>query len=176
MSAPTAPGDPTAADVVRLSSVLLTQVGELLAHLAPSQADDLLAGRARLAVVPSPDSAGSAPAAGAGATTPVAEPAPAPRTGGQARARRPAARAAPATAIDVEAVRAALLAAGSREQAAGRLADLGRVSVPDLRALAAALGVDGVGGRDPKATVLRKIVDQTVGFRLSARAMRGPDL
>ncbi|MCK9893537.1 hypothetical protein [Frankia sp. AgB32] len=166
MTDTTAPDAPAGAagDAVRLSSLLLAQVADLLAQLAPRQLDDLIAGRARLAIVPSAEAGGS---------TSAAAPMAAPRAQGPARIRRPP---APPAAIDVEALRAALLAAASREQAAARLAELGRVSVPQLRALAEALGVDGVGGRDPKATVLRKIVDQTVGFRLSARAMRGPDL
>ncbi|MCM3924416.1 hypothetical protein ND748_22470 [Frankia sp. AiPs1] len=79
--------------------------------------------------------------------------------------------AVPAASVDVEALRAALLGAASREEAAQHLAALGRVSVPQLRALAGALGVDGVGGKDPKAIVIRKIVDGTVGFRLSSQAM-----
>ncbi|WP_254665519.1 MULTISPECIES: hypothetical protein [unclassified Frankia] len=73
--------------------------------------------------------------------------------------------------MDVEKLHATLVAAASREEAREHLAALGRIPVPQLRALAGALGVDGVGGRDPKATVIRKIVDGTIGFRLSSRAM-----
>ncbi|SNQ51919.1 conserved hypothetical protein [Frankia canadensis] len=177
-TAPTGEAAPSAgAQAARLGALLLGQLSELLAGLRPDEVDALLAGRARLALTtapagttppsprtPRPAKATSSAAARAG----VAGAAPPPK--------RPATGDALPASVDVEEVRAALLGAASREEAAAHLAGLRRVTAPQLRALAAALGVDGVAGRDPKATVIRKIVDGTVGFRISSRALRGDDV
>ncbi|THJ74882.1 hypothetical protein [Candidatus Frankia alpina] len=134
-----------APEAARLSTLLLRQLADLVAGLNEHQVGELLAGRTRLTLTAAQDGRAARPA--------------------------PQAKAALPAAVDVEVLRTALLGATSREEAAERLAALGRVSVPQLRALAGALGVDGVGGKDPKASVIRKIVDGTVGFRLSSQAM-----
>ncbi len=192
--APETPGAPEAPEAARLSTLLLRQLADLVAGLDEQQIGELLAGRARLTVTAAPGRPARSTPTRATPTratptqqtptqqtparqTPASKATPATRR----RTTRPEASskaetgpktgAAPPASVDVEALRAALLGAASREEAAERLAALGRVSVPQLRALAGALGVDGVGGKDPKATVIRKIVDGTVGFRLSSQAM-----
>ncbi|WP_261570026.1 hypothetical protein [Frankia gtarii] len=155
----------TAPEAARLSTLLLRQLADLVAGLNEHQIGELLAGRTRLTVTA---------AQGGRAAKPPAAPATR-RRPARAEAGTTAGAALPA-AVDVEALRTALLGATSREEAAEHLAALGRVSVPQLRALAGALGVDGVGGKDPKASVIRKIVDGTVGFRLSSLAMLSEDI
>ncbi|KQC38082.1 hypothetical protein [Frankia sp. ACN1ag] len=182
--APETPGAPEAPEAARLSTLLLRQLADLVAGLDEQQIGELLAGRARLTVTAAPGRPARSTPTRATPTqqtparqTPASKATPAtrrrttrPEAGSKAETG-PKTGAAPPASVDVEALRAALLGAASREEAAERLAALGRVSVPQLRALAGALGVDGVGGKDPKATVIRKIVDGTVGFRLSSQAM-----
>lgn len=170
---PAAPAVPApAATAVQLSSLLLAQLADLLAGLDPRTADDLVAGRARLTLSAHDLGAAPDPTRGPAAATPSPTTvAPSPIS----TVSSPQRRAAGSEVVDVEALRSALLAATSREEATAHLAGLGRLTVPRLRALAVALGVEDMGNRDPKATVIRKIVDQTVGFRLSARAMHVGD-
>ncbi|EIV91266.1 hypothetical protein [Frankia sp. QA3] len=163
-----------AADPADASPAVLRDTDPRPAAPAPSRAAPATAAPATAPTTATP----------ARATSPAVSSSPAKRAAPSAKGTPPVARrqatrtgsgtktqAALPASVDVEALRAALLGAASREEAADRLATLGRVSVPQLRALAGALGVDGVGGKDPKATVIRKIVDGTVGFRLSSQAM-----
>ncbi len=106
-----------APEAARLSTLLLRQLADLVAGLNEHQVGELLAGRTRLTLTAAQDGRAARPA--------------------------PQAKAALPAAVDVEVLRTALLGATSREEAAERLAALGRVSVPQLRALAGALGVDG---------------------------------
>ncbi|EFC79198.1 hypothetical protein FrEUN1fDRAFT_7689 [Parafrankia sp. EUN1f] len=68
-----------------------------------------------------------------------------------------------------------LRAAPSREVAMGLIDDLGPLTVPALRKLAADLEIKGVLGRDPRSAVLQKIVEGTVGQRLRSEAIAAPD-
>ncbi|WP_230203182.1 oxidoreductase [Parafrankia discariae] len=142
-----------------LGALLLGQVARLLAGLDGRQVADLVAGRARLTVV----------------TTATARPA-GPATDTAGRAASAAGRAqvveVPGGA-DLEELRRSLLGAPSRAAAEQLLDDLGPLPVTRLRELAANLGIKGVASRDPRATVQRKIVDQTVGRRLRSAAMSG---
>lgn len=185
-----APSGPAA-----VASLLLGALAELLTGLDTQQVSDLLDGRARLTVVPVTPVEPAAPARPRHAPTsadPV-RPAPAPPTGSAqppaasaggrvtgARRRSRAAEQGPGRSRPelpsgpaLEELRRSLRAAPSREAAEQILDGLGPFTVVALRELAAGLGVTGVGSRDPRPAVRRRIVDGTVGQRLRTEAIFG---
>ncbi|WP_018636917.1 hypothetical protein [Parafrankia elaeagni] len=196
-----APTEDVAEDVASaaaVASLLLGALAELLTGLDAQQVSDLLAGRARLAVVPVTPVEPAAPAQPGHASAPVDPVRPAPAspthtartqppaasTGGHATGARRRSRAAPDRSRSrsrpelpagpaLEELRRSLRAAPSREAAEQILDGLGPFTVVALRELAAGLGVTGVGSRDPRPAVRRKIVDGTVGQRLRTEAIFG---
>ncbi len=139
-----------------LAGLLLEQVSRLLRRLEPAQIRELAAERAELAVVPVPAQAPPpelAPAAPIGRGEPAGRPRP-PRAGG---------------GLDVEATRDAIMALSDRDEAAHYVAGLGTVAV--LRALADDLHVR-LPPKVRKADIARRIVDATLGLKLTADAMR----
>ncbi|MEX5631759.1 oxidoreductase [Parafrankia sp. FMc2] len=186
-----------AASPAAAASLLLGALAELLTGLDTQQVTDLLEGRARLAVVP------GTPGGPAGSARPEHDPVPAdpvrpalPPPTGTARAQPPAGSAGGlATGVRrrsraaergpgrsrpelpsgpaLEELRRSLRAAPSRGAAEQILDGLGPFTVVALRELAAGLGVTGVGSRDPRPAVRRKIVDGTVGQRLRTEAIFG---
>ncbi|PZG14691.1 hypothetical protein C1I95_21145 [Micromonospora craterilacus] len=130
-------------------SAALARAAELLAELTDADLAALLDGRARLAVVPV-----------------------APPPAGQLRPTRTG-RGAPATGHgspgrDPAVTQAALTAMTSRADGTAYLSDR---PVRELRALAAGLGLRGVGGLR-KAELVERIVDGTIGYRLTSTALR----
>ncbi|OHV27347.1 hypothetical protein CC117_31385 [Parafrankia colletiae] len=186
-----------AASPAAVASLLLGALAELLTGLDTQQVSDLLKGRARLAVVPVTPVEPAAPVRPEHAPAPAdpVRPVPAPPTdtaraqppaasaGGRAtRARRRSRAAEPdpgrsrpelPSGPALEELRRSLRAAPSRGAAEQILDDLGPFTVVALRELAAGLGVTGVGSRDPRPAVRRKIVDGTVGQRLRTEAIFG---
>ncbi|CAO5171143.1 ANTAR domain-containing protein [Frankia sp. AiPs1] len=154
-----------------LAALVLHHVARLVAELTPTQVRDLTAGRARLTVVEAlATNVLPAPAAGKRPQTPATGSATGPVTGSATgSATGPATGSASGDRLDPGQVRAALLARPSREDAAGYAAGLG--TVPELRALAAGLGVR-IPAKARKDDIARSIVDATLGARLTSQAMR----
>jgi hypothetical protein len=74
------------------------------------------------------------------------------------------------TPIDAEAIRAELVAAGSREAASARIDSL-KLQVPGLKQLAQSLGVS-LAGATTKLAIRDRIVEHTIGFRLNSQTIR----
>ena len=134
--------------VDRTHAVLL-RVSEFLKALPADQIDDLVAGTAKLEVVPK---------------------------GGRPAARRPAAtkaatKAAPSP-VTPDTVRAELAATGDTAGAERYINGL-KLTVPQLRALAGELGIS-LSGKAVKAEVTRQIVQYTVGRRLASETISRP--
>ncbi|MFU8854226.1 Rho termination factor N-terminal domain-containing protein [Micromonospora sp. SL1-18] len=136
---------------------VLARVAAFLGGLSATEAADLAAGRARLALLP-----------------PAADPAPpapgvAPTPGNRGSAPAAAGRAAPPGVIqDVKRAHAALTAMSRREDGT---AYLGSWTTRELRALAARVGLRGVAGLR-KMELVERIVERTIGFRLNSTAIR----
>ncbi|MEV6813692.1 Rho termination factor N-terminal domain-containing protein [Micromonospora sp. NPDC051296] len=127
----------------------LARAVELLADLPDADLTALLDGRARIAVVPvAPAPADQLRPARTGRDAPAAE------------------RGSPGR--DPAVAQAALAAMTSRAEGTAYLSDR---PVRELRALAAGLGLRGVGGLR-KAELVERIVDGTIGYRLTSTAVR----
>lgn len=129
--------------VDRTHAVLL-RVSEFLKSLPADQIDDLIAGTAKLEVVPK---------------------------GGRTAARRPAAAAKPLS-VTPDKVRAELAAIGDPAGAEQYINDL-KLTVAQLRTLAGELGIS-LPGKAVKAEVTRQIVHWTVGRRLTSETISRP--
>jgi hypothetical protein len=151
-------------DAAALTAQVLHQMLAFLRELDARQIRDLASGRATLALVDAAAEQLSAPAA-----KPAARPPEMPSTEPR---RRPRATAGKTTGggspPDPAEVKAALVAMSSRDEAREYVSAIGNVS--QLRALAGALGVR-VLSKERRDDVVRKIVDGTLGVRLSSRAM-----
>jgi hypothetical protein len=132
-------------DVSAMSLAVLRRFSEFIEGLPEDQLADLAEGRARLSYVPW------------GATEPVA-----PKTAAKAAPRKPASK------IDVTATLADLNSATTRDE--GR-AFLKGLKLADLRAIAEAAGIAGMG-KAKQAELTEEIVALTIGGRMSFAAMR----
>jgi len=139
-------------------------VTALLRELPAADLAALVAGRARLAVVPL-DVPTPADQAAATAGRP-ASPARSATTRVAAPTRAATRRAAPAP--DPAAARAALAAMSRRDDGTAYLSGW---TARDLRGLAASLELRGVAGLR-KAELADRIVEHTIGFRLNSTAIR----
>ncbi|WFE64189.1 Rho termination factor N-terminal domain-containing protein [Micromonospora sp. WMMD714] len=136
-----------------LAAGVLARVGELLAGLSAAEVAALAQGRMRLAVVP------VAPAGEPAGPTPV------PLTASLS----PAAPVPPTpSGVDLTVAAATLDAMAQRRDGTAYLTPW---PLRDLRALAARLGLRGVGGLR-KAELVERLVDRTVGFRAASAAVR----
>lgn len=155
-------------DPAHLATLVLRQVAELLAALPATELRALAAGQAHLAVV----AAAATPAEPARPAAP-ARTAPARTAPARSKAARPrSGRAGKAAAVlDPLAARAAIMALDSRAAATEHVLGLG--PIPVLKQLADALGIR-LSSSDLKADIARRIVDATLGLRLTADAMRQP--
>ncbi|WP_116437388.1 MULTISPECIES: oxidoreductase [unclassified Frankia] len=172
-----------ATDPADIGILVLRRLSELLATLDARQVGDLATGRARLTVVPvAPDAVEASDAGNTGPRS--AEPRGSATAAARAASHRPRRAAAatrhggpvePPAGAMLAALGRSLRAAPSREAAMGLIDDLGPLTVPALRKLAADLEIKGVLGRDPRPAVLRKIVEGTVGQRLRSEAIAAPD-
>jgi hypothetical protein len=128
-----------------MSLAVLRRFAEFLESLPEDQVADLAEGRAQLSYIPW------------GATEPVPP-----------KPRKAQAKKAPATKVEVSGMLRALESAESRD--AGREL-LEPLPVADLRAVATAAGMTGVG-RTAKPDLVEQIVALTIGSRLSFAALR----
>ncbi|KWV30430.1 Rho termination factor N-terminal domain-containing protein [Micromonospora rifamycinica] len=142
-----------------LAAGVLARVGELLAGLSAAEVAALAQGRLRLAVVP------VAPAGEPTGPTPVPPTGPVPPTASLS----PAAPVPPTpSGVDLTVAAATLDAMAQRRDGTAYLTPW---PLRDLRALAARLGLRGVGGLR-KAELVERLVDRTVGFRAASAAVR----
>ncbi|MEU1751129.1 hypothetical protein ABZ436_00490 [Micromonospora matsumotoense] len=135
-----------------LAAGVLARVGELLSGLSAADVAALAQGRARLVVVP---------------VTPAGEPADRPANPLPATLPDASVRPTP-SGVDLEAASATLDTMAHRRDGADYLTPW---STRDLRALAARLGLRGVGGLR-KAELVERLVDRTIGFRVASAAVR----
>ncbi|WP_432903773.1 Rho termination factor N-terminal domain-containing protein [Micromonospora matsumotoense] len=136
-----------------LAAGVLARVGELLSGLSAADVAALAQGRARLVVVPVAPTGDAAdrPAAPTPATPPPAAPVQPTPSG-----------------VDLDAASATLDTMAHRRDGTAYLTPW---SIRDLRALAARLGLRGVGGLR-KAELVERLVDRTIGFRVASAAVR----
>jgi hypothetical protein len=132
-------------DTPKQSLAVLRQVAEFLEGLPADQVDDLAEGRARLTIIPWGSS----------------EPLTLPRTSTR-KATQPA-----TTTVDVAAIAAQVEAAASRDLAQALLSPL---KVADLKAIATELHIAAAPATKP--ALIKRIVELTVGARLSGDALR----
>jgi hypothetical protein len=130
--------------VDRTHAVLL-RVSEFLKALPAGQIDDLIAGTAKLEVVPK---------------------------GGRPAARAATRSAAKPLSVTPDKVRDELVAIGDTVGAERYVTDL-KLTVPQLKALAGELGI-AVPGKATKPEVIRQIVQWTVGRRLTSETLSRP--
>ncbi|WP_329007516.1 Rho termination factor N-terminal domain-containing protein [Micromonospora rifamycinica] len=154
-----------------LAAGVLARVGELVAGLSAAEVAALAQGRMRLAVVP------VAPAGDPPGPTPVPPTGPVPPTASLSPATPvpPTASLSPATpvpptpsGVDLTVAAATLDAMAQRRDGTAYLTPW---PLRDLRALAARLGLRGVGGLR-KAELVERLVDRTIGFRAASAAVR----
>ncbi|MCI4064538.1 Rho termination factor N-terminal domain-containing protein [Micromonospora sp. R77] len=139
------------------SLAVLARVAEFLTGLTAAEVTELAAGRARLALLPTPPPP-------AGPPTLAGPPSPA-----QAAPPVPAASPVPtASVVDPAVAHAALTVMSRRDEGTAYLASW---TARELRALATHAGLRGIGGLR-KADLIDRIVDRTIGYRLNSTAIR----
>ncbi|MFC4145743.1 Rho termination factor N-terminal domain-containing protein [Micromonospora mangrovi] len=132
------------------SLAVLTRVAEFLTALSPAEVTDLAAGRARLALLP------------------TVSPAPSTSSPDRPTPASPVPARAATSAVDPAVAHAALVAMSDRADGTAYLASW---TTRELRALAAHVGLRGIGGLR-KSDLVDLIVDRTIGFRLNSSAIR----